>query len=50
MPLIFSKKDLLPIFGTQSMVSEVLPKKRELGKARIEKRSKLFRVSPAVFF
>lgn len=44
------QKDLAPIFGTESVVSEVLRKKRELNKNHIEKLSKRFRVSPAVFF
>jgi HTH-type transcriptional regulator / antitoxin HigA len=44
------QKDLAPIFGTESIVSEVLRKKRELNKAHIEKLSKRFGVSPAVFF
>lgn len=44
------QKDLAPIFGSESIVSEVLHKKRELNKAQIEKLSKRFRVSPAVFF
>jgi HTH-type transcriptional regulator / antitoxin HigA len=44
------QKDLVPIFGSESIVSEVLHKKRELNKAHIEKLSKRFHVSPAVFF
>lgn len=44
------QKDLSPIFGSESIVSEVLHKKRALNKAHIEKLSKRFRVSPAVFF
>ena len=44
------QKDLVPIFGTESIVSEVLHKKRDLNKTHIEKLSKRFRVSPAVFF
>jgi HTH-type transcriptional regulator/antitoxin HigA len=44
------QKDLVSIFGTESIVSEVLNKKRELNKAHIEKLSKRFRVSPAIFF
>jgi HTH-type transcriptional regulator / antitoxin HigA len=44
------QKDLVPIFGTESIASEVLNKKRELNKAHIEKLSKRFRVSPAIFF
>jgi HTH-type transcriptional regulator / antitoxin HigA len=44
------QKDLVPIFGSESIVSEVLHKKRDLNKAHIEKLSKRFRVSPAAFF
>ena len=44
------QKDLISIFGTESIVSEVLNKKRELNKNHIEKLSKRFHVSPAVFF
>jgi HTH-type transcriptional regulator/antitoxin HigA len=44
------QKDLVPIFGTESIVSEILHKKRDLNKSHIEKLSKRFRVSPAVFF
>jgi HTH-type transcriptional regulator/antitoxin HigA len=44
------QKDLVPIFGAESIVSEVLHKKRTLNKTHIEKLSKRFRVSPAVFF
>ncbi len=44
------QKDLVPIFGSDSIVSEVLHKKRGLNKTHIEKLSKRFRVSPAVFF
>ena len=44
------QKDLAPIFGTESIVSEILRGKRELNKGQIEKLSKRFRVSPAVFF
>ncbi|MGA9884743.1 MAG: helix-turn-helix domain-containing protein [Candidatus Acidiferrales bacterium] len=44
------QKDLAPIFGTESIVSEVLRGKRELNKSHIERLSKRFRVSPAVFF
>src|SRR6266853_878274 len=43
-------KDLVPIFGSESIVSEVLHKKRALNKNHIEKLSKRFNVSPAVFF
>jgi HTH-type transcriptional regulator/antitoxin HigA len=44
------QRDLAPIFGSESIVSEVLHKKRDLNKTHIEKLSKRFRVSPAVFF
>ena len=44
------QKDLVPIFGTESIVSEVLHKKRGLNKTHIQKLSKRFHVSPAVFF
>jgi len=44
------QKDLVPIFGAESIVSEVLNKKRDLNKAHIDRLSKRFNVSPAVFF
>jgi HTH-type transcriptional regulator/antitoxin HigA len=44
------QKDLVSIFGSESIVSEVLHKKRALNKNHIEKLSKRFKVSPAVFF
>jgi len=44
------QKDLIPVFGTESIVSEVLRKKRPLNKTHIEKLSKRFHVSPALFF
>ncbi|HEX5483769.1 MAG TPA: transcriptional regulator [Terriglobia bacterium] len=44
------QKDLVPIFGSESIVSEVLHKKRRLNKGHIEKLSKRFKISPAVFF
>jgi HTH-type transcriptional regulator / antitoxin HigA len=44
------QKDLAPILGTESLVSEILHGKRELNKGQIEKLSKRFRVSPAAFF
>ena len=44
------QKDLVPVFGSESIVSEVLHGKRELNRTHIEKLSKRFRVSPAVFF
>jgi HTH-type transcriptional regulator/antitoxin HigA len=42
--------DMLDIFGTKSVVSEVLSGKRELSKAHIRALSKRFNVSPEVFF
>jgi HTH-type transcriptional regulator/antitoxin HigA len=44
------QKDLVPIFGSESIVSEILHKKRGLNKKHIEKLSKRFNVSPVVFF
>jgi HTH-type transcriptional regulator/antitoxin HigA len=44
------QKDLAPILGTESIVSDILRGKRELNKGQIEKLSRRFRVSPAVFF
>jgi HTH-type transcriptional regulator / antitoxin HigA len=44
------QKDLAPIFGTESVVSEILSGKRELNKTHIERLSKRFKVSPAIFF
>jgi len=42
--------DMLDIFGSPSVVSEVLTGKRELAKSHIQKLSERFRISPAVFF
>lgn len=44
------QKDLVPIFGSESIVSKVLHKKRALNKTYIARLSKRFHVSPAVFF
>jgi len=44
------QKDLLPIFGSEGIISEVLRKKRGLSKTHIQKLSARFHVSPAVFF
>ncbi|HEV2194774.1 MAG TPA: hypothetical protein VGR55_04300 [Candidatus Acidoferrum sp.] len=44
------QKDLVPIFGSESIVSEVLHKKRALNKTHIARLSKRFHISPAVFF
>jgi HTH-type transcriptional regulator/antitoxin HigA len=42
--------DLLDVFGTASVISEVLKGKRELSKTHIAKLSERFRISPALFF
>jgi HTH-type transcriptional regulator / antitoxin HigA len=44
------QKDLVPVFGSESIVSEVLHKKRSVNKTHIEKLSERSHVSPAVFF
>jgi HTH-type transcriptional regulator / antitoxin HigA len=44
------QKDLAPMPGSESVVSEILRGKRELNKGHIERLSKRFGVSPAVFF
>ena len=44
------QKDLLDIFGTPSIVSEVLSGKRKLTTEHIRKLSRRFHVSPEVFF
>jgi len=44
------QKDLAPLFGSESIVSEVLHGKREMNKQHIEKLSQRFNVSPALFF
>lgn len=44
------QKDLAQLFGSESIVSEVLNGRRELNKHHIEKLSKRFHISPAVFF
>jgi HTH-type transcriptional regulator/antitoxin HigA len=41
--------DLLDVFGTASVVSEVLKGKRELSKTHITKLSQRFHLSPALF-
>lgn len=42
--------DLKDIFGSQSHVSEVLNKKREMNLNQIKKLSERFAISPALFF
>ncbi len=44
------QKDLVDVFGTESIVSDVLKGKRELAKEHIRRLSARFHVSPAVFF
>jgi len=44
------QKDLVDVFMTESLVSEVLNGKRELSKEHITRLSERFHVSPAVFF
>ena len=44
------QKDLVGIFGTPSIVSEVLNGKRELNKDHIKRLVARFHVSPALFF
>jgi len=44
------QKDLLDVFGTRSIVSEVLNGKRKLNKDYIARLSQRFHVSPDVFF
>jgi len=43
-------KDLLDVFGTRSIVSEVLREKRGLTVEHIRRLSRRFRVSPEIFF
>ena len=44
------QKDLVDVFGTESIVSEVLNGKRELNKDHIRRLSTRFNVSPELFF
>lgn len=44
------QKDLVPIFKTESIVSDVLNGKRKLTVEHIQKLAEFFNVSPAVFF
>lgn len=44
------QKDLADVFGTESIVSDVLNGKRDLAKEHIRRLSTRFHVSPAVFF
>jgi HTH-type transcriptional regulator/antitoxin HigA len=42
--------DLLPVFGSRSVTSDVLRGRREPSKAHIRKLAEFFHLSPAVFF
>lgn len=44
------QKDLVGIFATESVASEVLAGRRELTRKHIEELARFFRVSPAAFF
>jgi HTH-type transcriptional regulator/antitoxin HigA len=44
------QKDLVDVFGTESIVSDVLNGKRDLNKEHIRRLSARFHVSPSVFF
>ena|ERR1039457_2871358 len=44
------QKDLVDVFGTPSIVSEVLNGKRELNKEQIRRLNERFHVSPELFF
>lgn len=44
------QKDLVDVFKTESIVSEVLSGKRDMNKSHIEELALKFAVSPAVFF
>jgi HTH-type transcriptional regulator/antitoxin HigA len=44
------QKDLVGVFGTPSIVSEVLNGKRELNKDHIKRLSDRFHISPELFF
>ncbi|MGD1909493.1 MAG: type II toxin-antitoxin system HigA family antitoxin [Rivularia sp. (in: cyanobacteria)] len=48
--LDMKQKDLIPIFKTESIVSDVLKGKRKMTVEHIQKSAELFRLSPAVFF
>lgn len=44
------QKDLVDVFGTESVVSDVLNGKRDLAKEHIRRLSARFHLSPSVFF
>ena len=45
-----AQKDLVDVFGTPSVISEILSGKRELNKDQIKRLSDRFHVSPEIFF
>jgi HTH-type transcriptional regulator / antitoxin HigA len=47
---VLKQKELAEVFGTPSIVSEILNAKRELNKDHIKRLSERFHVSPEVFF
>ena len=44
------QKDLLPVFGSQGVTSEVLNGKRRISKAQAKSLGVFFKVSPSIFF
>jgi HTH-type transcriptional regulator / antitoxin HigA len=44
------QKDLLPVFGSQGLASEVLNGKRGISKSQAKALGEFFKVSPALFF
>lgn len=44
------QKDLIPIFKTESIVSDILNEKRQLTVRHIQELAEFFNLSPAVFF
>jgi HTH-type transcriptional regulator / antitoxin HigA len=44
------QKDLLPVFGSQGIASEVLSGKRSISKAQSKALGEFFKVSPTLFF
>jgi HTH-type transcriptional regulator / antitoxin HigA len=44
------QKDLLPVFGSQGVASEVLNGKRGISKAHAKALGEFFKVSPSIFF
>lgn len=44
------QKDLVPIFKTESIISDILKSRRQLTTRHIQELAELFRLSPAAFF